>query len=105
MMKKLLAAFALLALVASTSFAADPPAKSTLNGTITAINGLAVDITVDGDKPAWVKKGQGIKVAGSTGKITAVAATTVTFNAKKASTLKVGDKVSVEKGPAAPAGC
>jgi hypothetical protein len=34
-----------------------------------------------------------------------VAATTVAFNTKKASTIKVGEKLTVEKGTVVPAGC
>jgi hypothetical protein len=52
-----------------------------------------------------VKKGSGIKVAGGLGKIVDVGAATVAFNTKKAATLKVGDKLTVEKGTIVPAGC
>ena len=75
---------------------------------VMSINGVKVEVEVTGEKPAWVKKGGGIKLAevkGGVGKIVDVSATTVVFNSKKASELKVGDKVTLEKGPAAPAGC
>ncbi len=100
----LIAAVALLA--AGLALAATPPpANPPLNGTITAIKGTRVDITVEGEKPAWVKKGSGIKLKGGLGKIVEVTATGVAFNTKKASTLAVGEKVVVEKGTVVPEGC
>jgi hypothetical protein len=104
-MKKLFAAFALLALFALPSFAADEPAKNVLAGTIASIDGNAVEVTVEGEKPAWVKKGSGVKFEGGMGKLVDVTATTVKFNSKKASTLKVGDKIELQKGASVPAGC
>lgn len=88
---------------------AAPAAKAApITGTIKSITGVKVEITVEGEKPSWVKKGAGIKlpdIKGGLGKIVDVTATTVVFNTKKASELKVGGKVVVEKGPPAPAGC
>ena len=98
----LLAVVALLA--AGLALAATPP-NPPLNGTVKAITGTRVDITVDGEKPAWVKKGSGIKLKGGVGKIVEVTATGVAFNTKKASTLTVGEKVVVEKGTVVPEGC
>lgn len=77
-------------------------------GTVLSINGVKVEIEVTDEKPAWVKKGGGIKLAGikgGLGKIVGISATTVTFNTKKASELKVGDKVTLDKGTVVPAGC
>lgn len=85
------------------------PAKAVpITGTIKSINGIRVEMAVEGEKPAWVKKGAGIKLPdlkGGVGKIVDVTATSVVFNTKKASELKVGAKVNLEKGPPAPAGC
>ncbi len=53
----------------------------------------------------WAKKGAGVKLEGGVGKIVEVSATTITFNTKKASELKLGDEISLEKGPAAMVGC
>lgn len=103
-MKQLVATFALIALF-SASLAADEPAKKLLNGTISAIDGKAVDVAVEGEKPAWVKKGSGVKFEGGVGKLLDVTATTVRFNSRKASTLKVGDKIELAKGASVPAGC
>jgi len=79
-----------------------------VTGTIKSINGIKVEIAVDGEKPAWVRKGAGIKlsdVKGGMGKVVEVTGTSLTFNTKKASEFKVGAKVTLEKGPPAPAGC
>lgn len=106
------AAFALATPSPSQAGAADTkaaPAKAPpMVGTVMSINGVRVEVEVTDEKPAWVKKGGGIKLAdikGGVGKIVDISATTVVFNSKKASELKVGDKVTLEKGPAAPAGC
>ncbi len=103
---RFLAVLAVLVIGVSFVFAAPEPARPTaLTGKIASIEGVKVQITVDGEKPAWVKKGAGVKVAGGLGKVVEVAATTVTINTRKAPTLKVGQEVTLEKGPAAPAGC
>ena len=107
-----------LGLLAALTLAAPPPpaadekaavpSKAALTGTIKSITGVKVEMTVEGEKPAWVKKGAGIKlpdIKGGVGKIVDVTATSVVFNTKKASELKVGAKVNLEKGPPAPAGC
>lgn len=104
-MKTLSAAFALLALFAAPTFAADAPDKNVLSGTIAAIDGKAVEVTVEGEKPTWVKKGSGIKFEGGVGKLLEVSATSVRFSSAKASSLKVGDKIELKKGAGVPAGC
>jgi hypothetical protein len=86
----------------------DEAKTPSLVGTILSIEGIRVEIAVEGEKPAWVKKGAGIKLAdvkGGLGKIVDVSAASVTFNTKKASELKVGEKVTVAKGKVVPAGC
>lgn len=94
-----------LAAGATLSFGDEKPELPALSGKITSITGKKVVLEVEGDKPDWVKKGSGLKVAGGPGKIVDVTPTTVTFNCQKASTLKVGDAIEVKKGPAPPAGC
>ena len=105
----LLGALAVIAAPRLVAHAADekaaPPKAPPLVGTVASIKGVRVEITVEGEKPAWVKRGSGIKVAGGLGKIVDVAAASVAFNTKKAPTLKVGDKLTVEKGTIVPAGC
>jgi hypothetical protein len=104
MTRKFLAVLAVLAIGVAFAFAeAQPPA--TLKGKVASIEGVKVQITVDGEKPAWVKKGAGVKVKGGQGKVIDVAATTVTINTRKAPEMKVGEELTLEKGPAAPAGC
>ncbi len=105
---------AAMALAASAPLTADTDEKTVsakatpVSGTITSIKGVRVEIEVPGEKPSWVKRGAGIKlpdIKGAVGKIVEVSATGIAFNTKKASELKVGGKVTVEKGPPAPAGC
>ncbi len=77
-------------------------------GTIASVKGLRVEITVASEKPAWVKKGGGVKLPdlkGALGRIVDVTATGIAINTKKASELKVGDKITVEKGNVVPSGC
>ena len=82
------------------------PAKAApLNGTVVSVSGVRVEIKVDGEKPAWVKRGSGIKVKGGLGKIVDVSSASVAFNTKKASTIEVGEKLVVDKGTVVPAGC
>lgn len=93
---------------ASAQEQAAPAKAPALSGTVASTQGTRVEITVEGEKPAWVKKGAGIKLAdikGGLGKIVEVSATSVVFNTKKAGELKVGDKLTVEKGTVVPAGC
>lgn len=81
---------------------------SSMTGTITAIKGIRVDVEVAGEKPAWVKKGAALKlpdIKGGLGKVIDVTPTGIAFNTKKASELKVGGKVTLEKGTAVPSGC
>ena len=84
-------------------------AKATpITGTITSIKGVRVEVDVPGEKPSWVKKGAGIKlpdIKGAVGKIVDVTQGGIAFNSKKASALKVCDKVTFDNGPPAPAGC
>lgn len=85
-----------------------PTKAAPITGTIKSIDGVKVEVTVEGEKPAWVKKGAGVKlpdIKGGVGKIVGVSATTIIFNTRKAAELKVGARVNLEKGPPAPAGC
>ena len=76
-----------------------------VTGTVASIKGMRVEITVEGEKADWVKRGSGIKIKGGLGKIVDISATTITFNTKKAGELKVGEKVTIEKSKTVPAGC
>jgi hypothetical protein len=93
----------LVLLAALAPAAADKPAA--LVGTVASIEGVRVELKVEGEKPAWVKTGSGVKVAGGLGKIVAVSPAAVTFNTKKAPTLKVGEKLTLQNSATVPAGC
>jgi hypothetical protein len=80
-------------------------ALPTVKGTIASIEGTKVQITIQGDKADWVKKGAAVKFTGGLGKVLDVSATTLTINTKKASELKVGEEIVLAKGRAVPAGC
>ncbi len=110
-----LALGAALALDASAQAPADSAQKKEaavkappILGTITSIKGVRVEIAVSGEKPTWVKRGGGVKLPdlkGALGKVVDVTATGIAINTKKAAELKVGDKITVEKGAVVPSGC
>jgi hypothetical protein len=98
MFKRVMAATAAFVFAAALAFAAPVTAK------ITSIEGKKVVLTLAG-KADWVKKGGTVKWKAGTGRILEVKESTVTINTKNAADLKVGDEISVEKGPAALSGC
>lgn len=103
MIKRITAAVAAVFFVAALAVAAPPAA---VKGTVASVDGNVVEVTLTGEKADWVKKGAGVKFKdGAVGRITALTATTITFKSKKASELKVGEEVSLDKGPAAMSGC
>jgi hypothetical protein len=98
----LLVAFGLSAAVA---VAADPK----LNGKVLSVEENAFKIEVQGEKPAWVKANAPVKFADAVGKVLDVSAegvkpVVVTIKSKKASSVKAGDTVTIEKGRSM-AGC
>lgn len=103
MLKRMAIALLLLACIALVATAA--PASET-KGTVASIDGNKVVLTVAGAKAGWVKKGAGIKFgADGVGKIVEVTATSIAFNTKQVSKLRVGDEITLEKGKVAPVGC
>lgn len=107
-MKQILTALALVALVGLVSMPALGAAK-TATGKVTAIDGTRVTISIEGDRPDFVKKNGFLKFKVGTGKILEVADAdtkpfTIVVNLKKAADLKVGDEVTFQKGLAV-AGC
>ena len=102
MFKRIASVLAVLAFVATTAWAASATA---VQAKVTSIDGNKVEVTVTGEKAAWVKKGAGLKLKGGTGRIIDVTATGLVFTTKKASELTVGGEVTLEKGPAVMAGC
>lgn len=101
MIKRMTSAFILLAFVAAAAVAA----PATVMGKVASVDGNKVQVTVSVEKADWVKKGAGVKVGEVKGRIVDVADTTITFTSKSAAELKVGQQVSLEKGPAALSGC
>lgn len=97
-----------IALVLATfavAFAGAEPA-GTVKGTVASIDGNKVVLTLAGEKASWVKKGAGLKFgADGVGKIVEVTATSIAFNTKQVSKLKVGDEIALAKGKVAPVGC
>jgi len=105
MIKRITLAIALLAFAVAAAVAAP------WTGTVAAIDGKNVQITVAAEKPDWVKKGAAVVVkdeAGKTiagGKVTEVSGASITISSRKASELKVGQAVTLEKSKGALAGC
>jgi len=94
MKKRILSVVILLVFATVTAFAA---AAAPVKGTIASIDGTKVQITLVGERADWVKKGSGVKFKGGNGKITEVTATTMTITTKKASDLKVGETLTLDK--------
>lgn len=107
MMKKATLAVLALALCAvAVGLAAPPPQVS---GKVIAVEDGKVQLAIDGDKPAWLRKNAPVKLADGVGKVLEVSAddvtpVVVTIKTKLASTMKVGDVVTFEKGKSM-AGC
>ena len=70
--------------------------------TVTDEKGLESDkvtIELQADKPAWMKAGAQVKIKNvGPGKVAEISGKTVTITSKKASSLKAGDDVSIDKG-------
>lgn len=109
-MKRSILTLALILAVAVSAVAATPMAAGkTSSGKVTAIDGIKVTITVEGDRPDWLKKNAFAKFKIGTGKVVEVSApeaAPITFvvSIKKASAMKVDEVVTFEKGLAV-AGC
>jgi hypothetical protein len=101
MLKRIASALVVLGFVAAAASAA----AATVKGKVASIDGNKVQVTLTGEKADWVKKGAGVKIGEIKGRITDITATTLTFTTKKASELKVGEEVTLAKGPAAMTGC
>jgi ABC-type transporter Mla subunit MlaD len=99
MVKRFVAALAVLVLAASVAVAAP------VAGKVAAIDGKKVSVTVTGEKATWMKKGAPVKWKGGVGRIVEIKDDTLTVNSKNAAALKVGDELALEKGPAELSGC
>jgi hypothetical protein len=76
-----------------------------VKGKVTSIDGKKVQIELVGEKADWMKKGASVKFKGGVGRIVDISDTGITMNSKKASDLKVGDEIEIDKGPAMLQGC
>ena len=107
MMKKVSLAVLVLALcVVAVGLAAPPPQVS---GKVVAVEDGKVKIAIDSEKPAWVTKNAPVKFADGVGKVLELSAegvtpVVVTIKTKLASTMKVDDVVTFQKGKSM-AGC
>jgi hypothetical protein len=99
MIKRFLAALAVVVLGAAVALAA--PVK----GKVTAIDGKKVQVELVGEKATWIKKGAPVKFKGGVGRISEIKDAVLTMNSKNAAKLKVGDEIELDKGPADLAGC
>lgn len=107
-MKQIMTALVFVALVAVVAMPARGAAK-TATGKVTAIEGTTVTISIEGERPDFVKKNGFLKFKVATGKIVELSAPeakpiTVAVKFKKAVEMKVGDEVTFQKGLAV-AGC
>jgi hypothetical protein len=99
MIKRFAAVLTALVLTASVALAAP------VAGKVTAIDGKKVTVTVTGEKATWMKKGAPVKWKGGVGRIVEIKDATLTVNSKNAASLKVGDELALDKGPAELSGC
>jgi hypothetical protein len=99
MIKRFVAALAVVVFAASVASAAPVAAK------VSAIEGKKVTVTVTGEKATWMKKGAPVKWKGGVGRIVEIKDATLTVNSKNAASLKVGDELALDKGPADLSGC
>jgi len=101
MIKRLILSLVVLVFGLSVAWAA--PAGAT-TGKIAAIDGNKVQITLDAEKPAWVRKGAVVKVANEAGpvdnaaKVSELSDGGCTITVKDASAVKAGDSVTLQKG-------
>jgi hypothetical protein len=99
MIKRFVAALAVVVLGATLALAAPVKAK------VTAIEGKKVTVELVDEKAEWMKKGAPVKFKGGVGRIREIVDKTITMNSRKADILKVGDEIELDKGPAMLEGC
>ncbi len=88
-------AFTVVALLLSVVVAMAAPVA----GKVATVAGDKVTVELQADKPAWMKAGAQVKIKNvGPGKVSDISGKTVTITSKKASSLKAGDDVSIDKG-------
>jgi hypothetical protein len=102
MFKRIIAIVVALSFGLASAFAAQAAAPT---GKVVAVDGTKIQIVVQGEIAAWMKKGGVVKVSNEAGKIlesaakvTEAAEKTLTLTTKEAAAVKVGDTVSLQKG-------
>jgi hypothetical protein len=102
MFKNIIAIAVALSLGLATAFAAQ---AATPTGKVVAVEGNKIQIVVQGEVTAWMKKGGVVKVSNEAGKIvesaakvTEAAEKTLTLTTREDATVKVGDTISLQKG-------
>jgi hypothetical protein len=93
MFRKLVLALVVLAFTVTAALAAPVAAK------VSAVEGEKITVTLQADKPAWMKVGAPVKLKSiGPGKVTAIDGTTVTIASKKAGSVKIDQEVAIDKG-------
>lgn len=93
MFKKLVLTLVAFAFTVTAALAAPVTAK------VTAADDAKITVTLQADKPAWMKVGAAVKIKGlGPGKVETIEGTTVVIKAKKAGDAKVGQDLSIDKG-------
>jgi hypothetical protein len=102
MFKRIIAIIVALGFGLASAIAA-PPAASTAK--VVAVDGNKIQLAVQGEIAAWLKKGAVVKVANESGKVVENAAKvseaaekTLTLTTKEPAAVKVGDTLSLQKG-------
>lgn len=101
MIKRFLAALAVVVLGAAVALAAVAPVKVK----VASIEGKKVQMELVGEKADWMKKGAPVKFKGGVGRISDITDNKVTMNSRNAAKLTVGDEIELDKGPATLEGC
>jgi hypothetical protein len=107
MMKRMTLVLLVLVVCGVAAAVAAPPPQ--VSGKVVAVEDGQVKIALDGAAPAWVKKNAPVKFTNGVGKILEVSAedvkpVVITVKTKLASTMKVDEVVTFEKGRSM-AGC
>lgn len=102
MLKRIIAVLVALSFGLASAFAAQTASPT---GKVLAVDGTQIQIVIQGEVAAWMKKGAVVKVANeagkileSAGKVTEVAEKTLTVTTREATAVKVGDTISLQKG-------
>ena len=102
MFKRIIALVITLSFGFALAFAAQATATT---GKVVAVDGNKIQISIQGETAAWMKKGGVVKLSNEAGKVmensakvTELAEKMMTITTKEAAPVKVGDTVSLQKG-------